>query len=174
VISRIMIRRPKRNDQKTVKAAAAAASLPPPKWTEEYLDSLVAAGKIRSYRITAKGRAPVTGDPDPGPAPEKKNKFGNTRTTYNGHKFQSVHEAEVYKKLLLRERAGEIKDLRLQVSFELNEEGAFSYRYIADFTYIEVGTDTMRVVDAKGAKTGEYLRKRRLMAELLGIEIVEL
>ncbi|MCR0169837.1 DUF1064 domain-containing protein [[Clostridium] innocuum] len=45
-------------------------------------------------------------------------------------------------------------------------------RYIADFTYND-GNGQLIVEDAKGVKTPVYRSKRRLMAELNGIEIKE-
>ncbi|MFR5079104.1 MAG: DUF1064 domain-containing protein [[Clostridium] innocuum] len=45
-------------------------------------------------------------------------------------------------------------------------------RYIADFTYNDRNGQLI-VEDAKGVKTPVYRLKRRLMAELKGIEIKE-
>lgn len=46
-------------------------------------------------------------------------KYGNKKITIDGIEFDSRKEAERYSELKLLERAGEIKDLELQKSFEL-------------------------------------------------------
>ena len=48
-----------------------------------------------------------------------RNKYGNKKCQYNGIVFDSKHEMERYKELLLLQRAGEIEDLKLQERFEL-------------------------------------------------------
>lgn len=121
-------------------------------------------------------------------------KYGNRRCQYNGIVFDSVHEMERYKELLLLERAGEISNLKLQVKFELipeqREQSTEIYKrgpkagqfkpgkivekscvYIADFVYIRNG---QRIVeDAKGMKTKEYRLKKKLLLYRHGIRIVE-
>ena len=52
---------------------------------------------------------------------QKMNKYGNRRVFYDGHWFDSKLERDRYIQLRLLERAGEIKGLRLQVPFELQE-----------------------------------------------------
>ena len=92
----------------------------------------------------------------------------------------------------MRERLkkGEIKNLRLQVPFELLpeiwEEKVVHLKtkdkivkrfvqdattYIADFVYEENGVEV--VVDAKGYKTEVYKLKKKMMRALLGIDIKE-
>lgn len=108
------------------------------------------------------------------PAPKKKHKYSATRVVVNGIKFPSIKEGEDYKKLLLLERSGYMKDLRLQVKFELNPGGTFSYVYRADFTYTVCETGEQVVADSKGCKTREYLKKRALMLKVHGVTIKEL
>ena len=66
-----------------------------------------------------------------------KSKYGNRKTLVNGISFDSAHEASWYEKLLLLERAGEIKNLQLQVSFPLRVDGIVVQRYRADFWFWE-------------------------------------
>ena len=94
------------------------------------------------------------------------NKYKNNKTVVNGHEFDSKKEARRYYKLLAMERAGEIKDLRLQPEYELIprfKKGNKTYRktvYIADFEYVE---DGMTIVeDVKGFKTPVYKLKKKL------------
>lgn len=45
--------------------------------------------------------------------------------------------------------------------------------YRADFSYVEADTGKGVVMDAKGFRTKEYIIKKRLMKQLLGIEVTE-
>jgi hypothetical protein len=59
------------------------------------------------------------------------------------------------------------------VPFELNEGGTHSYKYVADFVYLDARTGQKIVEDTKGHRTREYIKKRRLMKKVWGIEITE-
>lgn len=108
------------------------------------------------------------------PTKPKKSKYGAVKTEIDGIMFDSKHEAKRYQELRLLEQTGEITNLRLQVPFELIPKSKYGMpiRYIADFTYND-GNGQLIVEDAKGVKTPVYRIKRRLMAELKGIEIKE-
>ena len=69
-------------------------------------------------------------------------------------------------------RAGEIKDLKLQVPFECRADGELIETYLADFTYYDRAGNYV-VEDAKGCITPTYRRKRRWMKQLHGITIKE-
>lgn len=71
------------------------------------------------------------------------------------------------------QKQGLIGLLEMQVPFELNPGGTHSLKYIADFVYYDSLTGERVVEDAKGFRTREYLKKRRLMKKVLGIEIKE-
>lgn len=103
---------------------------------------------------------------------KKRSKYGNKKTEVDGIRFDSEREAKRYKQLLLLQKAGEIGLLRRQVDYELNEGGTHSLKYRADFVYMT--KDGVEVVeDSKGCRTREYLKKRRLMKSIYGIEIKE-
>lgn len=129
-----------------------------------------------------------------GPAPsaaavqntDRAAKYRNTpteRVTASGAvlHFDSQKEARRYDHLTLRQQAGEIHDLRLQVDFTLQEaytdpEGrrVRAIRYRADFTYRERdGRLVVEDVKSKPTRTREYLIKRKLMKERRGIDITE-
>jgi len=85
---------------------------------------------------------------------------------------------------LLRLRAGEIRQLRLQRDFTLQEaytlpegERVRAIRYRADFCYEERRGDgwafVCEDVKSKGTRTQEYILKRKLMIEKFNIEIQE-
>ena len=98
------------------------------------------------------------------------------------HTFDSAKEARVYNDLLVRLKAGEITDLRLQVPYELIGRQKLStgkteraVYYIADFVYEEDGV--IKVVDVKGYRKGTayavFVIKRKLMKWVHGIEVTE-
>jgi len=93
-------------------------------------------------------------------------KYGNRFTIVDGIRFDSRAEADRYRVLRLRERAGEISELELQPQFVLipafEREGvkykAISYR--GDFAYRENGC---RVVeDVKGVATDLFKVKEKM------------
>lgn len=93
-------------------------------------------------------------------------KYRNKKTQVDMYVFDSVLEARRYKQLALLERAGEIKNLKLQVPFLLQEsfrKNGKIYRkieYIADFVYEEKGQTI--VEDTKGIKTDVFKIKQKL------------
>ncbi|KAF0844339.1 uncharacterized protein DUF1064 [Methylovorus glucosotrophus] len=104
-------------------------------------------------------------------------KYNNIRVEIDGIKFDSKKEAKRYGELKLLERAGLIKDLQLQVAFELvpPQKGGMrkelAVKYIADFVYTENGQQVIE--DTKGVKTKDYIIKRKLM-KLMGREVREI
>jgi hypothetical protein len=136
--------------------------------TIQYLQQQLAAGKIRGYKVN---------NPEPVPAEQpkekKRSKYGSKETEVDGIKFDSQKEAHRYGQLKLMLKAGIIGLLELQVPFELNTGGTHSLKYIADFVYIISATGEKVVEDAKGHRTREYIKKRRLMKKVHGIEIQE-
>lgn len=105
--------------------------------------------------------------------PLKKHKYNAKKTEVEGIVFDSAKEAKRYKELQMLLKAGEIGLLELQVEYELNVGGTHSLKYVADFVYI-LKTGEKIVEDAKGFKTKEYLKKKKLMKKVLGIEIKEI
>lgn len=99
------------------------------------------------------------------------NKYGAKRTEVDGITFHSKREAARYQDLKLLERAGAIKELKLQVqySFELNDVRIC--RYFADFVYRENGRQV--VEDSKGKRTKDYMIKKKMMKAFFAIEIFE-
>lgn len=110
---------------------------------------------------------------------EKKNKFRNEPVVIDGHKFPSKREGGRYLELKQYQKIGIIKDLQLQVPFELyptHKSGGVTIRgkkYIADFVYVITNNGQKVVEDAKGYATPEYLRKRKMFKERYGFEIQE-
>lgn len=105
------------------------------------------------------------------PEKPKRQKYGNRRVEIDGKKFDSQHEAQVYQDLMLRVKAGELKTVLRQVSFDLPG----GIRYVADF--LTIGPDNVATIyDAKSEATRQnrvYINKRKQMAACCGVEIVE-
>jgi len=100
-------------------------------------------------------------------------KYHARKTTVDGITFASAKEANRYSQLKLLQRAGVISSLQIQVPYTLIEKSQYGRKitYVADFVYRENGKKV--VEDTKGFKTPVYALKRRLMAEIYGIEIKE-
>lgn len=119
---------------------------------------------------------------------KKRNKYGNRKAVRDGIKFDSEHEAARFGELKVLRAMGKIRGLRLQANFTLVEgyttiEGKRikPMVYRADFVY-ERATEPdcngtvywlREVEDAKGAKTKDYLLKKKLMQDKFGITIRE-
>lgn len=73
-----------------------------------------------------------------------------------------------YQQLKLIERQGLIKDLKLQMKFELqpsykkNGKTIRAINYIADFTYFDVNKGKTIIVDIKGYRTEVYKLKKKI------------
>lgn len=110
----------------------------------------------------------------------KKHKYQAEATEIDGIKFPSKKEATVYCKLKQWESFGQISELitnaekqgkdRVRYIFQLEP---FKSWYEPDFQYFDEHTKQYVVADAKGVKTTEYKRKKRLMKKMFGIDILE-
>jgi hypothetical protein len=130
-----------------------------------------------------KGRKTVAPSPA---APTKAGKYHNRpdeRVAEGGAvlRFDSQKEARRYDELCLLLEAGEIRDLRLQAQFTLQEAYTTAQgvrvraiRYVADFTYTDrSGKLTVEDVKSTATRTKTYVMKKKLMQERFGIEIQE-
>lgn len=106
-----------------------------------------------------------------------KSKYHNKKITFRGITFDSKKEFEYYLFLYDRQRKGGIKDLRLQVPFELQPAFEFggkkirAIKYIADFTYVDKA-GRLHIVDTKGVRTEVYKIKKKMM-QYRGYEVEE-
>ena len=142
-----------------------------------------------------KKRLPLPCHADAGPGkPAKYHNKPTERVTPSGAvlRFDSQKEARRYDELAALERAGQIRELRMQVDFTLQEaytdgEGhrVRAIRYRADFTYEKVRGDpwteyngsfwvlVVEDVKSRATRTKEYIMKRKLMKERFNIDIQE-
>ena len=109
-------------------------------------------------------------------------KYHNERAERAGVRFDSQKEARRYDELMVMLRAGIISDLRLQPQFTLQEsyitetgERIRAVRYTADFSYIREVSGEKIVEDVKSGptRTKEYLRNRKFMRSMYGIDVRE-
>ena len=134
--------------------------------------------------------------------PEKARKYHNSpteRITPSGNvlHFDSQKEARRYDTLISLQNQGQIRDLRLQVDFTLQEaytdpEGrrVRAIRYRADFTYkqrdpaeespaaskgwpCESWRLVVEDVKSRATRTRDYINKRKMMKDRFGIDITE-
>ena len=142
-----------------------------------------------------KKRLPLPCPADAGPGkPAKYHNKPTERVTPSGAvlRFDSQKEARRYDELATLERAGQIRDLRMQVDFTLQEaytdgEGrrVRAIRYRADFTYRKPRDDPWEEYDgsfwklvvedvkSRATKTKQYIMKQKMMKERLNIDIQE-
>jgi hypothetical protein len=98
-------------------------------------------------------------------------KYLAKKTIVNGIKFDSKKESGRYATLLLLEKSGRIKNLKLQPRFVLQEsfkKNGTTYRkieYVADFEYFDVKENKVIVEDVKSNFTEKdkvFRLKRKL------------
>jgi hypothetical protein len=105
------------------------------------------------------------------------NKYRNKITELDGIKFHSRKEAARYSQLKMYEKGGLIKDLRLQVSYELipklviNGKTERAIKYVADFVYTDTVHNNEVIEDVKGMQTDIFKIKYRMMKLIHNIDI---
>jgi len=135
---------------------------------------------VAGPELQAQAEALRAQQPEVGHADFLRNKYRAQPLYADGHRFSSKKEYCAYQSLKLREKAGEIEGLRLQVRFALfdpgdNCRGELLGRYTSDFVWKEGGK--LVVADVKSrftAKLREWPRTKKLMLMCHGISMVEL
>ena len=111
----------------------------------------------------------------------KQSKYKNKKVVYDGIKFDSQKERNYYIKLKLLEDKGKIKDLKLQVKYELQpkfksgNKNIQAISYIADFTYLDK-ENKLHIVDVKSEATKKdkvYRLKKKLFQYRYALNIEE-
>lgn len=107
-------------------------------------------------------------------------KYHNKKVIYDGITFDSIKEKNRYIELKLMERAGLIKDLKLQYEFELqpafilNKKKIRKISYIADFYYFDNKLNDYIIEDTKGMRTEVYKIKKKMFQYRYKKEIKEI
>lgn len=111
------------------------------------------------------------------------NKYRNKKVIYDGITFDSIKEKNRYIELKLMERAGLIKDLKLQYEFELqpaftlNNKKIRKISYIADFYYFDNELNDYVIEDVKSEITKKdktYCLKKKMFEYRYKKEIKEI
>lgn len=161
------------------------------------IEDLPPWAQAQAQRKMAEQRRPKAPPPSPTPPPwagggEKYHNVRTQRTLEDGSKvdFDSKKEARRYDELIAMLRAGEIRELKLQPQFTIQEayttpEGrrVRAIRYQADFSYERptapdcTGTvhwlPVVEDVKSRATRTRVYEIKKKLLQEKFGIEIRE-
>lgn len=128
----------------------------------------------------------------------RRSKYAAVRTTIDNITFASKREAHRYQELKLLEKAGWIRNLRLQPRYllcalvingadirdvnvgEIAKRRCPIGNYVADFEYEQSEVHgkrgavwVLKVEDAKGVKTPVYKLKKRIFEAQYGISITE-
>ena len=141
------------------------------------------AAKSDRFKVGTVNRPAADTPAAPPPASGGASKYRNKPT--NG--YASIKESKRAFQLKLMQEAGQIRNLREQVSYLLipKQEGERACSYVADFVYDEwehvdtaarpdgVGCTRTVVEDCKGMKTDVYRLKRKLMLFVHGIRVRE-
>ncbi len=104
-----------------------------------------------------------------------KTKFNAVKVEYDGRKFDSKLECNIYK--VLKERLTPNYKIGFQPSFVLQEKFEFNGHIIRPITYkadfvIYKDIEAKAVIDAKGMETNEFKIKRKLFIRKYGYDIV--
>lgn len=148
-------------------------------FTEEWLAEVKA--KQAKWKTIYSGTATLV----PRETPVKKRKYRNEPELVDGIKFDSKREAARWQELKLMEKAGIIKALQRQITFELAPSVVIQgrkrppIRYTCDFKYFERSINNphffvvVEDVKSRASKTTAYKLRRHLMKAVHGIEIRE-
>lgn len=96
-------------------------------------------------------------------------KYGNRRTEFRAKEYDSALEARVARDLRFRQLAGELIDVKRQVTIPLNAHGQHICNYRIDFVVIRKDGIT-EYVEAKGYPTPYWRLKWKLFAAQLALQ----
>lgn len=109
------------------------------------------------------------------------NKYRNKKILIDGIEFDSRLESNRYCQLKMLERTNEIKDLRRQVeyviqeSYKKNNKTIRPIKYIADFVYYDLKRNKTIIEDTKGYRNEVYKIKKKIFEyKYPGLEITEI
>ena len=110
------------------------------------------------------------------PVQDRKSKYGNLKTEYNGYVYMSKKEANYAQELDYRKKEKNIEKRVLnyekQVPFQIILNGKKICKYIADFK-VFYACGRVEIIDVKGVRSNVYILKKKLVEAQYGIEIIE-
>ncbi len=109
------------------------------------------------------------------------NKYHAKKTEYNGHVYDSKHEAAIAMQLDLLMKEKDPADRILSITphpkkYDLIVNGVKISSYTPDFL-VEYASGKIEIVDAKSkitAKKNDYVMRKKLMKALYDIDIIEM
>ncbi len=96
------------------------------------------------------------------------NKYRAVKTRVGSEMMDSKLEAKTYTDLLLLQKAGAIRDLKLKPVYPLVVEETMVAKYIPDFTFTDVRSGEDVILDAKGVLTPVFRLKAKLLEAIYG------
>lgn len=110
------------------------------------------------------------------PIQDRKSKYGNIKTEYNGTVFMSRKEARYAEQLDILKKASKdherVVSYEMQVPYKIIVNGKYICKYLADFRVL-YADDHTEIIDVKGVRTNTYSLKKKLVEAIHGIEIRE-
>lgn len=115
----------------------------------------------------------------------KANKYHARKDSRGAIRFDSQREARRYDELMLMLKAGDIRKLKLQPQYTLQEsyltpegERVRAIRYVADFSYERRDArgnwySVVEDVKSRATATQVYRNKKKMMREIYGISVQE-
>lgn len=101
----------------------------------------------------------------------KVSKYRAIPTRIDGIRFASIRESEYYSSLKLLQSQGTIRYFLMQVPFHLPGKPT-CVRYIVDFLEFWANGE-IRFTDCKGARTRQFIDKKKLVEAKFPVEILE-
>lgn len=106
--------------------------------------------------------------------PKKRAKYGSKKVAVDNVTFHSLKEAKRYGELWVLQSAGEITDLELQPTFQIEMAGKKIAKYSADFRYVKNGEVLIEDVKSKATRLkASYRLKKKLVEAQYSITILE-
>ena len=102
---------------------------------------------------------------------KRRNKYNAIRTVVNGKTCDSKLEATHYNKLLILEKAGEVKDIIFHPRYKIQVLGIKICTVVLDFEYIDSSTGKTHYIDSKGVYTRESKLRHKLLSVTHDIDI---
>jgi hypothetical protein len=110
------------------------------------------------------------------PRQERRSKYGNLKTEYNGYVYMSKKEANFAQELDYLKKATDPKErvvsFERQVPFQIEVNGKKICKYLCDFKVLYKDGHT-EIIDVKGVRTNIYTLKKKLVEAIHGIVIKE-
>lgn len=98
-------------------------------------------------------------------------KYGNTKVTVDGHKFDSKMEADYYYYLKIKKSKGEIANFTVHPTIVIQEPFKFKGKTVKAITYtpdfmVRYLDGNVDYIDVKGVKTQEFRIKEKMLKYL--------